>query len=166
MNVFLIAAITVDGFIARDSDQISTSWTSLEDKKWFQDRTKQAGVVVMGNTTYATVKKPLPKRLNIVYSSQPQTNEGQPNLRFTSLEPEKLIEQLASEGYQEVAICGGASIYTMFLKAGVVNKMYLTVEPVVFGTGIKLFSEELNIKLKLEKVTQLSAQTLLLEYKV
>ena len=50
------------------------------------------------------------------------------------------------------------------MQAGVVDKLYLTVEPVLFGEGIKLFNQSLDIKLKLESVKKLSPQTLLLEY--
>jgi dihydrofolate reductase len=126
MHVFLIGAITADGFIARDSDQISTSWTSKEDKKWFSERTKQAGVVVMGSTTYNTVGRPLPSRLNIVYSSKPGPTDAPENLRFVQVPPADLITYLEKEGYQEIAICGGASIYTMFLTAGLISLIPFT----------------------------------------
>lgn len=162
MHVFLIAAITADGFIARDENQISTSWTSKADRMFFSERTKKAGVVVMGSKTYRTVGRPLPQRLNIVYTQHVQ--ENQENLRFTSESPKNVIDNLEKEGFSEVAICGGSSIYTLFLQAGVVNSVYLTVEPVFFGKGITLSSEELNVKLHLKKTEKISEDTLLLEY--
>ncbi len=168
MNVFLIAAITVDGFIAEQTDQISTSWTSKEDKQFFSERTKQAGVIVMGSSTYKTIGRPLPGRLNIVYSSKMPKQQDVPQLRYTQLPPKELIASLAKECFKEVAICGGASIYKMFLEAGAINKLYLTVEPVVFGAGVKLFGDDLSarVSLKLVKMEHLSDQTLLLEYDV
>jgi len=67
MNVFIITAISADGFIARDSHHPAV-WTSKEDKKRFVEITKRAGVVIMGLNTFRTLPKPLKDRLNIVYS--------------------------------------------------------------------------------------------------
>src|SRR5258708_2263760 len=105
MNVFLIAAITADGFIGRDEAQVSTSWTSKEDKNFFSDRTKQAGVVVIGAKTYATFNRPLPDRLNIIYSRTPQQSQFA-NLQYTQESPQDLLRRLEQEGHTEVAICG------------------------------------------------------------
>ena len=60
MKVFIIAAISADGFIAKDPKEPSTSWTSLVDKKHFSEITKRAGTVVMGAKTYETIGKALP----------------------------------------------------------------------------------------------------------
>ncbi len=168
MHVFLIAAVSVDGFIACETTQISTSWTSKEDKKYFAERTKRAGVVVMGATTYNTIGRPLPGRLNIIYTRGefPIPPELKEQLRVTRLPPRELITQLEKEGFKEVAICGGSSIYTMFLKAGAVDTLYLTYEPVVFGHGVKLFNDNVESRLQFKNLTKLSEETLLIEYAV
>lgn len=167
MHTFLIAAISIDGFIAEKTDQVSTSWTSKEDKKFFSDRTKQAGVVVMGSSTYKTVGRPLPGRLNVVYSRNSDVQFANEQDGFvTNLDPAALLRKLEQEGYSEVAICGGASIYTLFLHAGLIDTLYLTVEPVIFGTGVKLFSDRVMTSLSLQKVEKLADNTLLLEYSV
>ena len=171
MNVFLIAAITADGFIAEATDQISTAWTSKEDKKFFSERTKQAGVIVMGATTFQTIGRALPERLNIVYTKDPTKlpldTYDQKQLRATDLPPAQLLQELEAEGFTEVAICGGASIYSLFLQSGLINKLYLTLEPVLFGKGIKLLADNpVEMKLKLISDKHLSENTLLLEYDV
>lgn len=137
MITFLIAAITADGFIAKNSDHLA-SWTSREDKKFFVEKTKEAGVVIMGLNTYKTIGKPLPDRLNIVYSRTEKDLEG---VEITEDEPSKLLNNLAGRGFKEVAITGGAQIYTMFMEAGLIDKVYLTVEPILFGYGMKLFTK-------------------------
>lgn len=167
--------MTIDGFIAQTGDQVSTAWTSIEDKKWFSQRTKQAGVVLFGRKTYQTFNRPLPNRLNLLYTtSQPEqlasseqqdlTTSHQP--LATALPPRQLIGKLTDLGYTELAICGGALVYTQFLQAGVVDRLYLTVEPVVYGTGVKLFNEQLSLKLRLVESKNLSDQTILLTYDV
>lgn len=163
MLTFIIAALTADGFIARDVGQVSTDWTSKEDKKFFSERTKQAGVVVFGYNTYKTIGKPLRDRFNVVYSNK---EEDIPGVEITQKEPKELIADLEARGYKEVAICGGATIYTMFMEAGVVDKLYLTIEPVIFGSGIKLFNKEVNAKLKLIAMRKTDGGTVFLEYDV
>lgn len=179
MHCFIIAALSADGFLAENNtltyhqkDQegaISlgrkTFWTSKEDGQFFRARTKEAGVVVMGRKTFLQSGKPLPGRLNIIYSRQAPADDLPENLRYTQASPQELLEQLQAEGHQEVAICGGSSIYTQFMKAGVVDTLYLTIEPILFGQGINLFTDPLGgKKLTLQKVSNLSSQTVLLEF--
>jgi dihydrofolate reductase len=80
--------------------------------------------------------------------------------------PADLIKRAAAQGYSELAVCGGASIYTMFLQAGVVDKLYLTIEPILFGQGLPLFDQQLEVKLELVELHRLSDQTTMLEYQV
>ena len=159
---FIIAAVTADGFIAKDENH-SALWTSKEDKKRFVELTQKAGVVVMGSTTFKTLPRPLKERVNIVYSRS-KSFEG---AEVTQKEPKALLEELESRGFKEVAICGGSQVYTNFMRARVVDRIYLTIEPLMFGKGISLFNESLHFALKLvgAKVNDLTG-TLLLEYKV
>jgi dihydrofolate reductase len=171
MTVFLIAALTADGFIAQETSQVSTAWTSKEDKTWFNDRTKQAGAIVMGSKTFDTIGRALPGRLNVVMTRDPdkyrqQYPEAGDNLYFTNQSPSEVLENLKIKNYSEVAICGGSSIYTQFAKAGLLDKIYLTHEPVIFGKGVGLFSEEVTLALKLVKLHTLSEQTVVFEYEV
>lgn len=163
IKVFLIAAVTADGFIARDGAHSPMNWTSKADKKRFIELTKRAGVVVMGSSTYRTIGQPLKERVNIVYSKTGTF----PGAEVTQDDPHTLLKKLEERGFKEVAICGGSQIYTMFMKAGLVDTIYLTMEPLVFGKGIPLFNEELHsfLKLKSSQVSEANG-ALLLEYEV
>lgn len=162
MKVFMIAAVSADGFIARRADELA-DWTSKEDKKLFVELTKRAGVMVMGNTTYRTIGHALPDRRMIVYSRSPVNDEG---VEVTSEDPKDLVARLEREGYHELAICGGRSIYDLFLGAGVVDELYLTVEPVLFGEGISLLSTAVDHTLRLTEHATLNENTMLLHYEV
>lgn len=161
MQCFIIAAISADGYIAKDASH-PAFWTSKEDKKRFVELTKRAGVVVMGSNTFKTISRPLKERLNIIYSRS-KTFEG---AEVTQDSPHVLLQKLSERGYKEVAICGGTEIYTMFMKAGVVEKIYLTIEPIIFGKGLRLFSDDIHRQLTLVSSGQTDNGSLLLEYKV
>ncbi len=163
MKTFIIAAETKDGFIAKSSGQSSMEWTSAEDKKFFVEKTKEAGVVVMGRKTFDTFGRPLKDRRNIVMSRQDIQISG---IETTKESPTQLIARLESEGVQELAICGGAEIYKLFLEENLVDEVYITQENIEFGEGIPLFSDEVRQKLELVSNTKLSPNTLLLSYQV
>ena len=162
MKAFIIAALTADGFIAKNSAHTPMEWTSREDKKFFADRTKQAGVVVFGQNTFETIGKPLPGRHNVVYSRD-RTYEG---VQVTQKDPKALLEELEAAVHKDVAVFCCSTIYTMFMEAGVVDKLYLTVEPVLFGQGMNLFNKEIDTKLQLVSTQTLGENTILLEYNV
>ncbi|MFC1653300.1 dihydrofolate reductase family protein [Patescibacteria group bacterium] len=169
MQVFIISALSADGFIAKSDQEPSTRWTSSEDTKFFQEKTKQAGVVVYGSKTFDTIPykyKPLKERLNVIYTNSPDKYEdyNQNELITTSDEPKTLIEKLKTLGHESIAICGGTSIYSLFISSGLVTKLFLTIEPVLFGSGTTLFDSQIDKKLKLVKVHNLSDQSIVLEY--
>lgn len=164
MKVFLIAAVSADGYIARHTTEVA-DWTSSEDKKLFAKLTKEAGVMVMGATTLATIGRALPGRRTIVYTHHPQRIAIE-DVEPTTETPADLVARLRSEGVTALAVCGGASIYTLFMQAGVIDELYLTVEPVLFGAGISLFSEPVEARLQLLESTALTSDSLLLHYAV
>ncbi|HYF96460.1 MAG TPA: dihydrofolate reductase family protein [Patescibacteria group bacterium] len=162
MKVILIAAVSADGFIAKDSAH-TADWTSKEDKKLFVELTKRAGVMIMGRNTYETIGQALPERLNIVYTSRLIDN---PEIQTTQEPPEQLVSRLDQEGFSEIALCGGQVIYDLFLNSGVVDEIYLTIEPKLFGHGITLSKTLNDLNLKLIGHKKLNDDTLNLHYEV
>jgi dihydrofolate reductase len=174
MHVFLIAAQTLDGFIARSETESSFDWTTPEDKTFYIQMIKRAMHMVVGSTTLKTFRR-FPRDMRVyVYTRQPEKFDSSQLSQAAVYEPTKespqdLVARLTAEGVEEVAICGGASIYTQFLTAGVVNTLYLTVEPVLFGTGVRLFStsDPITQRLQLKQSSKLNEiGTILLEYEV
>ena len=145
-EVFIIVATSQDGFISpkNKQGQSSTKWTSPEDTKFFKEKTKQAGVIIYGSKTYLTIPdkfRPLKNRLNVVYTKNPDSIKPKNNLLITQLPPKKLITLLNDKGYNQIAICGGHSIYELFIQSGVVDIIYQTIEPVTFNDGVPFLSK-------------------------
>ena len=163
MKTFIIAVLTADGLIAETQDQSSVTWRSKEDRKFFIEKTREARVVIMGANTFHTMRRPMPDRLHIVYSCEPI---DLPEVEVTTKEPEEVLRELEVRGYTQVAICGGTTIFTMFMDAGLVDKLYLTIEPVLFGSGMTLFKKKFEKRLELISMQKLGAQSILLEYNV
>nr|AIA17608.1 RibD C-terminal domain protein [uncultured bacterium] len=163
MKVFIIAAQTIDGFIGRDSGHLA-DWTGKADKKVFVELTKQAGTIVMGSRTFDTIGRALPGRRNIVYTSNPAKYAHIPDIECTNEPPAQLVARLQQEGAMALAICGGTSVYDLFLRAGLVDELYLTIIPIAFGHGIRLLGEGPIASLRLLACQPLDDGAVLLHY--
>jgi dihydrofolate reductase len=168
MEVILIAATTLDGYIARHEHERSFDWTSEEDKRFYIDTIKSSDAIIMGRTSFQTFHRH-PRGTNwYIYTSHPSdfTNPNPSVIKAegTNLPPAELIRQLQAKGAKQVAVCGGKSIYTQFLQSGTVTKIYLTIEPFIFGSGVKLFDKPLPQKLKWQETVPLSPDTIVLKY--
>jgi len=162
--VTLIMAITADGKIAKDKNQLA-DWTSKEDKQLFVQTSKDFGVIMMGENTFRTFPKPLPGRLNLVFSY----NGGEDIdglLKWAQGEPEKVLEDLEQMGFKKALLGGGAFLNTLFLKKQLISEIILTIEPKIFGNGISLFTEDSEHDLELQECKQLNTNTIMLRYKV
>ena len=161
-------AITLDGKIAQSSDHFP-DWTGKADKKFFMETTKKAGCLIMGNTTYKTIGRPLPGRKNVIMTRSPEdcVHEHEASvLEFTDKDPKQLLKQLASEGFEEVILAGGAQINTLFGQQNLIDEILLTISPLVFGSGIGLFNDLVDLQLALSELTTLDENLVLVRYKV
>lgn len=165
MRVLAIAAMSADGYIAR-SEHDDVSWSSPEDKRMFAATSRRAGVIVMGRRTFESMPDPLPDRLQIVMTHSPEAFQPRPNyVEFTDSPPARILRELAVRGFEEVVIGGGGSVYAQFLTANLVDELWLTVEPLLFGSGVPLLAQTpAEQRMRLVSVTQLSPNTLQLKY--
>jgi dihydrofolate reductase len=172
MKTILIFVSTLDGKITRWGDPVIRKWSSEADQAYFDAIWSNNRVIVMGNGTFTPAPlKPDPKHLYIVVTRQPEKfrNTAVPGqLEFTSDLPSAILERIKKTGEKTVLIVGGAQIATSFLREQLIDELWLTIEPRIFGTGGSFVTEEnLDIKLTLISITKANDQgTLLTKYKV
>nr|AIA17374.1 Dihydrofolate reductase [uncultured bacterium] len=164
MKVFIIAALSADGYIGIDASHRATSWTTKADLQFFVRKTKEAGTIVMGRKTFETIERPLKDRRLIVLTSKPEDITIE-DVEATSESLAELVARLEREGVTTLAVCGGSSIYTQFMEAGLAEELFITVMPKIFGQGLPLFGRQLDINLRLQHTEQLGENTVLLHYK-
>ena len=167
MKVILMMAMTVDGKIAKDENHFA-DWTSKADKKSFVAETKTAGLILMGRKTYDTIGRPLPGRLNLIISRNPEEYENIPGeLEYTNQSPKDILLDLEKRGFESVVLGGGASINSLFLKEGLIDELLLTIEPKLFASGLSLFKDiSVDLDLELLEINKLSDNVLQLRYKL
>lgn len=127
--------------------------------------TKECGVVIMGDKTFFTFPKPLPDRLNVVFTllEDPPKTE---NVKWVTGEPEKILADLEKEGHKSAILGGGAFLNTQFLEKKLIDEIWLTVEPKIFGEGMGVFGGNFDLNLKLISVEKINDDSVVLKYKV
>jgi dihydrofolate reductase len=165
MEVLLLMAMTLDGKIARDSLQL-VDWTGKADKQYFVRVTREAGVVIMGSKTFDTIGRPLPGRKNIVMTRNPDRTSDVENLVFTDQSPTQIINALKEEGFDRVALIGGAIVNSLFAQENLITQIHVTLVPALFGRGLSLFRNPLDLKLELVENREIDKGHLLLVYRV
>ncbi|TSC55390.1 MAG: Dihydrofolate reductase [Parcubacteria group bacterium Gr01-1014_18] len=168
MKTLAIAAQSLDGYISPAAETSTMTWVSAEDKAFFRQFTRECGVVVMGRKTYDTIRKPLPDRLNIVMTCDPLKCESIPGvIEFTSSTPFEILKNLETRKFEKVAVIGGSGVYTSFAKENLIDELYLTIEPILFGRGIPMFQDlPTPPTLKLLEQRKLGTSSVLLHYKI
>ncbi|HCX00190.1 MAG TPA: type 3 dihydrofolate reductase [Pantoea sp.] len=112
--ISLIAALAADRVIGMEG---AMPWNLPADLAWFKRNTLNKPVI-MGRLTFESIGRPLPGRLNIVVSRQPDTAEGV--TWVTSLD-----EAIKAAGdVPEIMVIGGGRIYEQMLKRA--DRLYLT----------------------------------------
>jgi len=162
--ITMMMAITLDGKIAKH-DKHFPDWTSKEDKKLFAKISKEHGVVMMGDKTFATFPAPLPGRLNVVFTLEknPPEIEG---VKWVTGEPKPVLEELEKMGYKSALLGGGAFLNSLFLEKKLISEIILTIEPKIFGDGLSLFNKNFDVNLKLEEMEKINDDAIMVKYKV
>ena len=141
-EIILIAAVTVDGFIARHSNEI-TKWT--KDLHLFKKQT-MGHSVIMGSNTFKTLSKELIGREVVVTSRND--------------DPKETIKGISSK---KCFIAGGGKTNSRFYPF--LTHVYITPHPHIFGDGIRLFSDQIReLDLIFEKTTEVSKEDGIFQY--
>lgn len=170
MRVILMYVMSLDGKITKWSDGNAAEWASPEDTALFRKTITESDVLIMGGATYRAIRPaPQQERLRVVLTRNPSAYMGDTvpgQLEFTDEAPKEVVEQLVHAGHRQVLLVGGSGLATSFLKEKLVDELWVTIEPRLFGVGLPVVAaEQLDIALTLLEFSQLNAAgTLLLKY--
>lgn len=162
MNVVLVFVSTLDGKVTKWGDPHVRVWTSKEDQKYYKQIWKDAQLIVMGSNTFSAEKfPPSSKHLLLVmtkHASKYKEYEVPGQIEFTDNAPKELVEHFQKKDFETMFVVGGAHVATSFLEKELIDELWLTIEPKIFGTGGSfVIDQKLDIDLKMincEKVNE------------
>lgn len=159
-KVILFIAMSLDGYIADSHGKVE--WLrgeseEKEDRDIYTEFVKEIDTILMGWNTYNQVVTELSPSEWIyqdftTYVITHKEKESTENIRFTAENPIELLEKLKAKGGKDIWICGGANLISQLMRAGIIDRYYISVIPTLLGKGIPLFGEfEKEQKLFLKK---------------
>ncbi|HEY5122989.1 MAG TPA: dihydrofolate reductase [Ignavibacteria bacterium] len=172
MKTILVFVSTLDGKVTKWGDPHVKSWSSQQDQEFFNKTWKDNRLIIMGsNTFYLEPFKPTSNHLIVIMTGQPskyKSYEILGQLEFRSESPDQLVKLFEKEGHEHMLVVGGPHIATSFLKKQLVDELWLTIEPKIFGAGGNFVIEEkLDINLQLISCESVNKQgTLFTKYAV
>jgi dihydrofolate reductase len=147
MNVVLYAAQSLDGWITRHA-AAGDAFTSAADKAHFRAAIRGCDACVMGAATYEQSKERMrleafPELRRVVWTRTPRTAGRVAEavagvLEFTDETPAETVARLRADGRRRCALLGGGQVNAVWLAAGLVDEVCVTVESRIFGSGTPL----------------------------
>jgi dihydrofolate reductase len=140
-KVVLGVGTSLDGYIARPDG--SVDFLFMPKDYSMAPFFKTIDAAVMGRKTYDVAMKMGgvsygPKIATYVFSRSLPPGERQ-GLTFVNQPPTKLIDGLRKRPGKDIWLMGGGELARDFLKADLVDELYLGIVPVLIGEGIPLF---------------------------
>jgi dihydrofolate reductase len=172
MKNILIFVSTLDGKVTKWGEPHVSLWSSHQDQDYYKKIWNESRLIVMGSNTFnAEIFIPSTSHQIIVMTSHPDKYKslgitGQ--IEFTSETPAELTSRFTNKGHDQMLIVGGPHIATSFLKEQLIDELWLTIEPKIFGTGDNFATgEKLDINLRLIQNEKVNDQgTLITKYAV
>lgn len=170
MKVIQYLAISINGHITVGDD--GTDWVTPKTIEDFGKLNLGCGVVVMGKRTYEMFGNdfPQPDCLNIVMTRDPELLKKQmEGALFTDKDPMGIVKIAEEKGFKQLFVVGGTQTNTAFLKANLIDEVWINIHPIIIGHGKYLFDEvpEISIKnLELRDSKPFDGGQMLLKYRV
>ena len=172
MKTILIFVSTLDGKITKWGEPNVSSWSSHQDQDYYKQIWNESKLIVMGSNTFnAEPLNPSSNHQLIIMTRNPDKYKnleilGQ--IEFTKESPVELTARFKRKAHEQMLVVGGPHVATSFLKEQLIDELWLTFEPKIFGTGGNFATDEkLDINLRLIHCEKVNEQgTLIIKYAV
>lgn len=161
--------MTVNGYIAKEDND--TGFVSEIEWDSFRKMIRQVGNMVVGKKTYEIMQKEdgfegIEKTVAVVVTKDKLFQANQPH-HLIAGSPKEALAILEKQGFGQALIAGGGLLNSSFMKEGLIDEIYLDVEPAILGRGIQLFyPEDFKFSLELLGINRLNENLIQLHYKV
>ena len=143
IHVVYYVASSVDGFIAPEDGSLDwlSPFSSSGEDHGYTDFYASIDALVVGARTYEQMldfgEWPHQDRPVTVMSSRPLPVAGG-SITISALDPNAVVEELASRGHRRIWLVGGGTLASSFAEANLIDEYIISYVPVLLGSGIGL----------------------------
>lgn len=139
MKTILYMATTINGVIAKNDD--STEFLTEVEAQSYVDTVLDAGAVIVGRCTYEVLsEQPEFKKFVEAKVKMVVLTHGEVDLKDASHKiaktPKDALHLLRDN--TKVIIAGGGKANAAFMSAGLIDEVYIDIEPTIVGEGINI----------------------------
>jgi dihydrofolate reductase len=166
-----IAVMSLDGCLTRHGHP-GTGFASPADHEFFRAALRTFDCSIAGRLTYDAGRDSILRhregpRLQMVLTSTPErfaADAVAEHLEFRDADTRSVVEELERRGRTRCALLGGARLYTEACAHGLLDELWITVEPVAFGSGARMFEGSVDVRFDLLSSEVLAGGAMLLKY--
>lgn len=147
MGNFVFIATSVDGFIAKEDDNLDwlMKYNDPDGSDYgYKEFINNIDAIVLGRGTYDFVNKMEPwyytKPVYVVSSSLNAKEINKNVEEVFSKSPKEIVRYLNGKGYNNLYIDGGKTI-SYFLDEDLIDELIISKVPIILGSGIPLFNK-------------------------
>ncbi len=168
-------AVSIDGYIDAGEGDVKAFAFAGEHVADYLQRVKDYSSVIMGRATYEAGyawglqpgEKPYPHAQNIVFSRSLQLPEGSA-VEVIREDAAVCVRAMKGGLGGDIYLCGGGAFAGSLLRAGLIDRLVLKVNPITLGGGTPMFGGDgkARTRLRLESSQRYDNGVMLLEYAV
>lgn len=165
MKITQYNLITIDGYITDKEGKEGIFPQDLFEQ--YLILCERFGCVIMGGTTYNTLQswnikdKRFLKTQKIIISAKEIVTSDDIQ-RVSS--PDDAINKAREFGFENVLLCSGQTINTLFLKKNLIDEIILCIYSVVVGQGCSLYKENILTNFSIKKVEMINLKSVMIFY--
>jgi dihydrofolate reductase len=152
-------AMSLDGYIAGPNGE--HDWIVMDPEIDFAGIMSQFDTFLIGRKTFDAMKRmgnagKSSKGITNIVCSRTLEPSDYPKVRIES-DAERVVKELKAQPGKDIAIFGGGELFRSLLAAGLVDRLEMSVIPVLLGTGIPVLpppTGRVTLKLRSQRVYQ------------
>jgi dihydrofolate reductase len=160
--------MSLDGYIAGPNGEYD--WIVMDPEIDFAGTMNQFDTFLIGRKTFDAMNRmggsKSSKGITHIVFSRTLKQSDYPDVRIES-DAERVVKELKAKAGKDIAIFGGGELFRSLLAVGLVDRIEMSVIPVLLGAGIPVFPPpgRVALKLRAQRVYQKTG-TIGLEYDI
>ncbi|MCG8698891.1 MAG: dihydrofolate reductase family protein [Bacteroidales bacterium] len=149
-KIVYYVASSLDGYIAGENDDISQFIMQGEGVEKYQSDLADFGTVIMGRKTYEfgfqfglePGQPAYPNMEHYIFSNSLKIDNLSESVHIEKLSVDR-VREICQNAKTDIYLCGGGQFAGWLLDNGLIDQLKLKLNPVVLGSGTKLFGSSM-----------------------